>query len=137
MPHGEYFTKLAKIAPEYSLEEIYSTNLPESVVGRSCRKVFVSEKEQEHNETNMIEIDLKTSVSEINDVIILQKILFIPAYNDITQNKAPVDAISYLITASKRLKFPDKKKNKKNGVDKLHNFTVNYLKENTSGFGGD
>ena len=61
----------------------------------------------------MIEIDLKTSVSDIKDVITLQKILFIPAYNDITQNKAPVDAISYLMTASKRLKFPDKIKREK------------------------
>ena len=43
----------------------------------------------------MIEIDLKTSVSEIKDVITLQKIPFIPAYNDIAQSKAPVDAISY------------------------------------------
>ena len=74
LPHGKYFTKLAKIAPEYSLEEIYNANLPESVVDRSCRKVFVGEKEQEHNETNMIEIDLKTSVSDV----------LIPAYNDIT-----------------------------------------------------
>ena len=47
LPHNKYFIKLAKIAPEYSLEEIYNANLPESVVGRSCRKAFVGEKEQE------------------------------------------------------------------------------------------
>lgn len=137
LPHGKCYTKLTKIAPENSFEEIYNANLPESAVGRSCRKVYVGEKEQEHNEASMTEIDLKTSVSDIQDVIALQKILFFPDYNeDRVHNKTPVDAMSYLMAASIMLKFPDKK-TEKNGVDKLHNFVVEYLKEKTTGFGGN
>ena len=112
-PSDKTHSKLISAATDKTPLDVFLENGPKSCADYVCDKVYIGNKNDDFSKEEMVETSSNILIRYVLDVLAIHKILFLcklqPKENLTPQNIGGNDAMSYLMSANKRIVFPNKK----------------------------